>query len=260
MDNLRELHGALTATSVKSVGSRKSSAGVVSHRTVPAADDDGDELDFLKDKRASDQNYLHQLHQIANESTRQHDADSDDAGAATPVAFNNSYKYGHNVNNFSGELSSFVRSTSQSSIHSDASSVPSRLSSFSTTASAFGGGGGHKAAAAAPSLMSSSRPTSVVKGRVIPPAEKNMEVIVGKGRRTTSANGPSSAKQSPSTRGGAATTTNEKTASHMPPSALPAGERLRSKTSDMFKCDACHKGYNNTKDFDIHKLYCNRQQ
>lgn len=67
----------------------------------------------------------------------------------------------------------------------------------------------------------------------IPPAEK-MEVVVGKGRRVNSAS------------------------SRTPKNNLPpTPKNSNGKASSSFRCIHCQKNYDNSKDLEIHKLYCN---
>lgn len=109
----------------------------------------------------------------------------------------------------------------------------------------------------------------------IPPADKNMEVVVGKGRRVNSASGSTRSNSNQLNQQHSNGTSNKaaNTAS-IPPT--PTGKVSRganlngtnrngdshrsshnqSRISD-FRCKKCEKAYNNLRDFDIHKLYCN---
>ena len=81
----------------------------------------------------------------------------------------------------------------------------------------------------------------------IPPAEK-MEVIVGKGRRVNSASG-------------SARSNSNSNKTNLPPTPNQNNSSKKSSISSngnaVFKCSNCDKVYNNSKDLDIHKLYCN---
>jgi hypothetical protein len=68
---------------------------------------------------------------------------------------------------------------------------------------------------------------------------KDMEILIGKGHRPSSASRPPSAQKS---------------------SPTSTNRQLQSTRNDKnkFICDKCNKAYNNRKDVDIHKLYCNK--
>ena len=74
---------------------------------------------------------------------------------------------------------------------------------------------------------------------VISAPVKDMEILIGKGHRPSSASRPPSAQKS---------------------SPTSTNRQMQSTRNDKnkFICDKCNKGYNNRKDVDIHKLYCNK--
>lgn len=100
---------------------------------------------------------------------------------------------------------SFLHSASQNSINSDRGSKMSNRSQIRTTP--------------------------------IPPADKNMEVIVGKGRRS-------------------ATNSARSTASTSKTSLPPNGRKANLKNKGALTCENCNKQYENIKDMEIHKMYC----
>ena len=90
-----------------------------------------------------------------------------------------------------------------------------------------------------------SRPNS--RAPVVTPAEKNMEVIVGKGRSSSRPNSAALNKTNSNN------SINQK-------NAPKSGVSVKDKdSSNEYKCENCEKCYNNIKDFDIHKLYCNKK-
>lgn len=158
---------------------------------------DEDDYNFLKDKRVSDQNYLNKLNQINLNSELK--IENTDF---------NLFKNRRNLSSRNHE-GSFLHSTSQNSINNERPNS-SKLSNYSR---------------------------SQVRTTPIPPAEKNMEVIVGKGRRSAN----NSARQ------------------NTPKTSLPPSGRI-SKTNSTNKinlvCLNCKKAYENEKDMEIHKMYC----
>jgi hypothetical protein len=117
--------------------------------------------------------------------------------------------------------SSFLYSPSQSSVNSDRNN--SRITNYS------------------PVFNRSS--SSVRTMPNIPPAIPNMEVVVGKGRRVNSAMSRTKIGIPPS---GQNTSSRPKTASNS-----------SSNLKENFMCEKCSKKYDNIKDLDIHRLYCN---
>lgn len=122
------------------------------------------------------------------------------------------YSFKHNRRDNHG---SFLYNPSTSSLSSDRNN--SRVSNYSA-------------------LFNKSNTNKAIPN--IPPAEKNMEVVVGKGRRVSSALGSSRA-------------TYNKT------NPINSKSKTLNSKDNIFKCKYCEKSYNNIKDFDIHKLYCN---
>jgi hypothetical protein len=164
-------------------------------------DENDDDNDFLKNKQVSDQNYLNKLNHIVNTSELKIE--------------NSDFRMYSFKNNRRDNHKSFLYNPSTSSLSSDRNN--SAVSNYSTS-------------------LNKSNVNKVILN--IPPAEKNMEVVVGKGRRVSSALSSSR------------TTSNNKTSN---------GTNTSPKTlqNNYFKCKYCEKTYNNIKDFDIHKLYCN---
>ncbi len=73
-------------------------------------------------------------------------------------------------------------------------------------------------------------------GVVIPPADRTMEVVVGKGRRSSMSGSARSNKD-------------------LPPQT-PTSRARTGTASAIYLCKKCPKKYNNQKDLDIHKMYC----
>ena len=188
-------------------------------------DDDNDDdqhYNFLKDKHRSDQSYLEKLNNVAAVQTSE-------LRATDAALFASS----------AGSLARPKRGGLGGSNHRDHSSpflYQSPLPPPSASGSGRNSSGGQ---------LRSTPP--------IPPADKNMEVVVGKGRRgggsassvrsnsATALNGSGSAKQQQSN-------------GRKPPMA--AATSAIGHSSSGFKCEICNKKYLNGKDLDIHKLYC----
>ena len=176
-----------------------------------SSDTEEDDLNFLKDKRESDKSYLDKLNQISQISELKIE--------------NSDFSMLKNRRNISSRGSPFLYSPSPSQLlmNSEARSAnQSRVSNYSAN-------------------RNTSRPNSRVP--VVPPAEKNMEVIVGKGR---SSSRPNSAAKT------------QNNSSSTPKSGAPKSAKDKD-SSNEYKCENCEKCYNNIKDFDIHKLYCNKK-
>jgi hypothetical protein len=177
---------------------------------------ENDNYDFLKEKHESDKNYLQKLNEInqASELRIENSSSQMKNNRRGLASRENSRQF----------TSPFLYSPSQSSMNSDRN--PSRIASANGNKQNF-------------------RPNSSVTAHIppIPPADKNMEVVVGKGRRLNSANLVSTRSNSSS--------------SNQPRSSISTGQVKNGQTN--FKCDNCEKKYNNIKDFDIHKLYCTKK-
>lgn len=112
-----------------------------------------------------------------------------------------------------------------------------------------------------PTTNVSSRPTSMLRrpnsssstrgGTVvnIPPAEKNMEVVVGKGRRVNSTMSATSSR--------ANSAANQNNSIHQQQRKNSLNSMPPLPNNRTFSCDSCNKKYSNGKDLDIHKMYCN---
>ncbi len=73
---------------------------------------------------------------------------------------------------------------------------------------------------------------------------KDMEMLIGKGHRPNSASRPPSSAA---------------TLKSSPSSNRPNSNRTdQNGSKNKFFCERCNKSYNNKKDVDIHKLYCNK--
>ncbi|CAF0817787.1 unnamed protein product [Brachionus calyciflorus] len=95
---------------------------------------------------------------------------------------------------------------------------------------------------------------SNLKTPPIPPADKNMEVIVGKGRRVNSAT--NSARSNISSNNIKQNTSiNSKRVESARGKPPPASGKT---SSTGFKCDNCNKKYEDSKNLEIHKLYCTK--
>jgi hypothetical protein len=173
---------------------------------ISMCDENNDDNDFLKEKQISDQNYLNKLNQIINTSELKIE-DSDFR----------MYSFNDNRRDNQG---SFLYNASTSSMSSDRNN--SRASNYSV-------------------LFNKSNANKVIPN--IPPAEKNMEVVVGKGRRVSSAL--------------ASTRTNSNNNTTIKGNNSNPKPKISTVKDNNFKCKHCEKTYNNIKDFDIHKLYCN---
>ncbi len=211
-------------------------------------DEEGD--NFLKDKHKSDQNYLDKLNEVARANSELRVDSAADFNLA---------KTRRTASTRDHHLTSpFLYSPSTGSIYNgDSSRNASRASNYTS--------GGRASA------LRSTPP--------IPPADKNMEVIVGKGRRGS---GVMSATAN-STRSNSANALNNKHNSSAsnnnssrnvngkPPSSSSNGGLSNTSSNNTnnntnnnasshvsgFKCVNCNKKYDNSKDLDIHKLYCN---
>lgn len=181
--------------------------------------DNDDDYDFLKDKRESDKGFLEKLSQINQTSELRIE--------------NTDFSYMKNRRNISSraELNSpFLYSPSQSSLNSEPRSAnPSRASNYSAA----------------------NRKTPI-----IPPADKNMEVIVGKGRRSSMSG--SSRSNSASAKPNIPTGPNN-SAKNKANLNNTATSNKESSRYNSYKCENCDKQYNNIKDLDIHKLYCDKK-
>jgi hypothetical protein len=195
------------------------------HKKSAFLDDDDDDLnemmdeydnenyDFLKEKHESDKNYLQKLNEINQASElRIENSSSQMKNRRGLASRENSRQF----------TSPFLYSPSQNSINSERNA--SRITS-------------------AHNNRQNVRPSSSATAPPIPPADKNMEVVVGKGRRLNSAN--------------LASTRSNSSSSNQPRNNIPTGQAKSAQTS--FKCENCEKKYNNIKDFDIHKLYCTKK-
>ncbi len=188
-------------------------------------EDEDEELNFLKDKRESDKNYLEKLNQISQVSELKIE--------------NTDFSLLKNRRNVSSRGSPFLYtpSPSQLSMNNDARSAnQSRVSNYSLN------------------KTNTNKPNSRAP-LPVPPAEKNMEVIVGKGRSSSRPNSAFNKTNSGNGSNGniAATITNGRTNQKS-----ASGVRDKDQSSE-FKCEFCEKNYTNIKDFDIHKLYCNKK-
>lgn len=171
-------------------------------------DDAEDELndDFMNEKHESDRNYLNQLKQITQNSELKVEANTD-------------FSLLKNRRPIASRENSFLYSPAPSARNSSAGS---KLSNYSTSQRA-NSAKGHQ-----------QRP-------VIPPADKTMEVVVGKGRRGSVANSArSNANATP-------------TGKRPPQTPKSTG---KSAGTGSFACSHCPKRYNNKRDLDIHGMYC----
>jgi hypothetical protein len=179
--------------------------------------DNDEEFDFLKEKHESDKNFLNRLNQINQTSE-------------LVVENNTDFSLMKNRRTSSRDhhatASPFLYSPSGSSMHSEANGNHSNLNSASNRYNVRS--------------KSPQRPPS------IPPAEKNMEVVVGKGRRVVN----SATAVGNSARSNSSTSNNRKNSIPLPPTT-------RNASRSMFACENCSKKYSNGKDLDIHKMYCN---
>ena len=190
---------------------------MINYESAVNTDTEGEEeeeFNFLKDKRESDKSYLDKLNQISQVSELKIE--------------NTDFSLLKNRRNISSRGSPFMYSPSPSqlSMNNDSRTAnQSRLTSYSAN-------------------RNTGRPNS--RTPVVPPAEKNMEVIVGKGRSSSRPNSAVNKNNGNNTNG-----VNSKN-----------NQRLTSAKekdpSNEFKCNNCEKNYSNIKDFDIHKLYCNK--
>jgi hypothetical protein len=185
-------------------------------------EEEEEELNFLKDKRESDKNYLEKLNQISQVSELRIE--------------NTDFSLLKNRRNVSSRGSPFLYtpSASQLSMNNDVRSAnQSRISNN-------------------PANRNTSRPNSRAP-LPVPPAEKNMEVIVGKGR---SSSRPNSALNKTNSTG----MNNNNAANGVKSNqSRPSTNGREKDQSNEFKCENCDKNYTNIKDFDIHKLYCSKK-
>jgi hypothetical protein len=168
-------------------------------------DDDDDDFNFLKDKREADQSYLNKLNQINLNSELK--IDNTDF---------NLFKNRRNISSRNHDHS-FLHSPSPSSMNSERGSS-SKQSNYN---------------------RAQARTTP------IPPAEKGMEVIVGKGRRSS---------MSTSARSNSSNNGNQKTS--LPPSGRDV-KKINGNSKTSLVCENCQKSYTQKKDMEIHKMYCN---
>lgn len=169
-------------------------------------DDAENELndDFMNEKHESDRNYLNQLKQITQNSELK-------------VESNTDFSLLKNRRNIASRENSFLYSPAPSARNNSGS----KLSNYSSSQRANSAKGQHQ------------RP-------VIPPADKTMEVVVGKGRRGSVSSARSNANATP-------------TSNRPPQTPKSTG---KSASTGNFACSHCPKRYNNKKDLDIHSMYC----
>lgn len=171
--------------------------------------DNDDNFDFLKEKHESDKSLVSQLNQITNQSELRIES------AASK-----------------GRRGGSSRDHSATFLYTPPAPASSNNSRPGSNAS------------------SQRRPVSGSNRAMfnIPPAEKNMEVVIGKGRRLNSATGGSSSRTNSNIERATTQNTSQRknSLSGMPP--LP---------NRQFSCENCNKKYSNGKDLDIHKMYCN---
>jgi hypothetical protein len=211
--------------------------------------DNEDDDDFLKDKHKSDQNYLERLNEVARATSELRVDSAADFNLAKNRRTASTREHHHG--------SPFMYSPSTGSIYNgDSSRNASRASNFTP--------GGRASA------LKSTPP--------IPPADKNMEVIVGKGRRgsgvmsaatansarSNSANALNNNKNTPASSNGINSGRNVNGKPPSNGSSGNGGSGLLTSTASQqashassFKCENCNKRYDNGKDLDIHRLYCN---
>ncbi len=166
---------------------------------------------FLKNKHESDQNYLSKLNQISADLKIEPNAD---------------FSLIKNRRNISSRENSFMFSPSQSSMNTERN-TSSKLSNYSVT---------------------NGNRTPKVTRTPIPPADKTMEVVVGKGRRVSSA--------SASARSNLSMANVKNNLPPQTPSSRAKSGVAKPNSALSFKCQTCDKKYNNSKDLDIHKMYC----
>jgi hypothetical protein len=184
------------------VGQYKSNSSIDSIAT----DDIENDLNFLKEKHQSDTNFLKQLNNITQTSELK--IESVDLSLIKGRASSSRQRH-----------SAFLFSPSHSSSSSDRYSAScTQLLNRSTIANER-----------KQNLMSQ-----------ITPADKNMELVVGKGRRPSSS---SSTKSNSAL--GLKNTSN-------------VNRITKTKKGNEFSCKNCKKTYETNKDFEIHNLYCNK--
>lgn len=180
------------------------------HDDLDDDDDTDDDYNFLKDKREQDQSYLNKLNQInLNSELKIENTDF------------NMFKNRRNVSSRNHD-GSFLHSPSPSSAANSERGGGSKLSSYN---------------------RAQARTTPV------PPAEKGMEVIVGKGRRSSINH---SARSNSSNNGA-----NQNNKTSLPPSGRDAAKKTNGNAKTNLVCENCQKTYTQQKDMDIHKMYCN---
>lgn len=180
--------------------------------------------DFLKDKHESDKNFLSKLNQISH--------------ASELIIENTDFSMlkGRRASSRDHQTT-FLYSPSQSSMNSE----PNQNRD---------GGGYHSNLNSSMSNRNQSRLKSPYVPN-IPPADKNMEVVVGKGKRVSSA----AVTVTGSARSNSASSNNRKNSIPLPPSSANSNRSVANKNT--FACENCNKKYSNGKDLDIHKMYCN---
>lgn len=175
--------------------------------------DNDERYDFLREKHDSDKSLVNQLNQITNQSELRIES----------AASNNDYMRNRRGGSSRDHSATFLYTP------------PTTSNNNSRPGSTASRG------------KNSTRP--IVN---ITPADKNMEVVVGKGRRVVSSNrgNSSRANHSPSNPNTSTVGGQRKNSlTGIPP--LPASAANRS-----FSCENCNKKYSNGKDLDIHKMYC----
>lgn len=193
-----------------------------------------EELDFLKDKHKSDRNYLNKLNQIAQAS---------ELGGETSHT------------DYTQIVTKITPASGRRRVSGNNSQASTRdhLTSpflYNPSASSSRAGSGYSRRV---EQVNSTRATPP-----IPPADKNMEMVVGKGRRSAAGSGaPFNPNSTSSARSNSAGLNSGKPNGKAPPPvAPPSGRHSTHKESSEFKCEICSKKYDNSKDLSIHKLYC----
>lgn len=181
--------------------------------------DNDDQFDFLKEKHESDKSYLSKLNQITNQSEMRVENTSD---------FNLSKN--RRVSSRDHQAT-FLYSPSPNGVEYNNNNNISRPGS---------------------NYRGSTRNTNRTPPLAvnIPPAEKNMEVVVGKGRRVNSASSGALGSNR----------ANSAAKGQQQQEAIPARKNsipLSNSSNRSFTCENCSKKYTNGKDLDIHKMYCN---
>jgi hypothetical protein len=206
-----------------------------------------EDFDFMKDKHKSDQSYLEKLNQIAQTSDILRIENSD---------------------------SSMKKFHGRSNLHSPFLYSPSQVNSIrNETETNFNRNNTSRASNYSAKNAGSLGNNSVVKNTPpIPPADRNFEMIVGKGRRVSSAlgGGGNASSRSNSANAnnreknklnGAASNGSTARNSSVNNNLIQnkqngSNSSLSNNNSQSYKCENCSKKYDNNKDLDIHKLYC----